>query len=51
MIIVMVGGKDVNEEVGPSIIPEILEKDQNGIYRWKDLVGASSAEMFGRIIR
>mgnify|MGYP001267095097 CR=1 FL=1 len=45
--IVMVGGKDVNEEVGPSIIPEILEKDQNGIYRWKDLEGASSEEMFG----
>ena len=43
---IMVGGKDVVETI-PSIIPEILEKDEYGNWKWRSLPGAASTEMFG----
>ena len=45
---VMVGGIDISKSPPkPSIIPEILEKNKDGIYKWRLLPQAESNDLFG----
>jgi len=43
---VMLGGTDTKNDI-KSIVPEILEKDNSGIYNWKVLDNAKSLDVFG----
>ena len=45
---VMVGGKDVETDEF-SVVPEILQKDNSGIYYWRPLKDAKSLDMFAEV--